>query len=225
MGEMLGNIAHQWRQPLSMINMIIAILKEKNERKLLERGELGNKLDEIENSIQYMSGTMEDFMSFYRPNKQKETFCVCKAVEKALEIIGPDLPQKGITLRFEPKYEYFVHGYVNEYTQVLVSILTNAKDLLVHRKVDEGYIQIEVSEVKGEVILEVSDNAGGMKTKNLQKVFEPYFTTKHKSSGTGLGLYISKMIIENSMEGRLEGKNTEEGAMFTIAMKRVLPDV
>ena len=224
MGEMIGNIAHQWRQPLSMVNMIIAVLKEKNARALLKVGELDNKLDEVEKSIQYMSGTMDDFMSFYRPNKQKEEFCVCKAVDKALEIIAPDLPKKGIKLQFEPKYEYFVYGYINEYTQVLVSLLTNAKDLLVHREVKSAYIKIDVFAEDENVVLEVSDNAGGMKEKNLNRVFEPYFTTKHKSSGTGLGLYISKMIIENSMDGTLHGANMQEGAKFTITMKRVSTD-
>ena len=224
MGEMIGNIAHQWRQPLSMINMIVAVLKEKNARAVLESEELGSKLTEVENSIQYMSGTMDDFMSFFRPNKQKEDFCVCNAVEKALEIIGPDLPERGIVLQFEPKYEYYVHGYINEYTQVLVSLLTNAKDLLIHRKVESSYIKIEIFEKDGDVVLEVSDNAGGMKEENLHRIFEPYFTTKHRSSGTGLGLYISKMIIENSMGGTLRGENMKEGAKFSIAMERVVPN-
>ena len=224
MGEMIGNIAHQWRQPLSMMNIIIAVLKEKNARALLKADELGTKLNEVENSIQYMSKTMNDFMSFYRPNKQKEKFCVGKAVEKALEIIAPDLPQKNIALQFEPQYDSFVYGYVNEYTQVLVSLLSNSKDLLVHRKVEAAYIKIELLEKEGNVVLEVSDNAGGMKEQNLQRVFEPYFTTKHQSSGTGLGLYISKMIIENSMDGSLEGENIPEGAKFTITMRKVAAD-
>lgn len=102
--------------------------------------------------------------------------------------------------------------------------MTNAKDLLVHRKVESAYIKINIFEKEGDVVLEVSDNAGGMKEKNLQRVFEPYFTTKHKSSGTGLGLYISKMIIENSMDGTLYGENLQEGAKFTITMKKVVPD-
>ncbi|MGB6020488.1 MAG: ATP-binding protein [Sulfurimonadaceae bacterium] len=224
MGEMIGNIAHQWRQPLSMINMIIAVLKEKSARQMLEDEELGAKLSEVEKSIQYMSGTMDDFMSFYRPNKQKEDFCVSHAVERALEVITPDLTERGIALQFEPKYEYYVHGYINEYTQVLVSILTNAKDLLIHRKVESAYIKIDIFEKNGRVVLEVSDNAGGMKEKNLHRVFEPYFTTKHKSSGTGLGLYISKMIIENSMNGTLRGENMKEGAKFSIEMERVVPN-
>ncbi len=222
MGEMIGNIAHQWRQPLSMINMVIAVLKEKNARAVLENEELGTKLAEVERGIQYMSGTMDDFMSFYRPNKQKEDFCVSHAVERALEVISPDLSERGIALQFKPEYAYYVHGYINEYTQVLVSLLTNAKDLLIHRGVASAYIKIDIFEKEGDVVLEVSDNAGGMKEKNLHRVFEPYFTTKHKSSGTGLGLYISKMIIENSMGGTLRGENMREGAKFSIAMERVV---
>jgi signal transduction histidine kinase len=167
-----------------------------------------------------MSGTMEDFMSFYRPNKQKERFCVCEAVDKALEIIRPDLPEQGITLEYTPMYDYHVHGYMNEYTQVVVSLLTNAKDLLVHRHIEGAYIRLEIFEEEGEVILAVSDNAGGMKPENLARIFEPYFTTKHQSSGTGLGLYIAKMIIENSMGGHLSGENIPEGARFTIALQR-----
>ncbi len=222
MGEMIGNIAHQWRQPLSMITMIIAVLKEKSRRHMLEDEELGIKLGEVETSVQYMSGTMDDFMSFYRPNKTKEDFSVSHAVERALEIINPGLREKGIALVFMPKHDFYVHGYMNEYTQVLVSILTNAKDLLIHRKVASAYIKIELFEKNGRIILEVSDNAGGMKEDNLHRVFEPYFTTKHKSSGTGLGLYISKMIIENSMNGTLHVENRDEGAKFTIEMERVM---
>ena len=220
MGEMIGNIAHQWRQPLSMLNMSIAVLKEKNERDLLTKAELDEKFNALEKSVQYMSGTMEDFMSFYRPNKQKERFCVCEAVDKALEIIRPDLPEQGITLEYTPMYDYHVHGYMNEYTQVVVSLLTNAKDLLVHRHIESAYIGLEIFEEEGEVILAVSDNAGGMKPENLARIFEPYFTTKHQSSGTGLGLYIAKMIIENSMGGHLSGENIPEGARFTIALQR-----
>ena len=169
-----------------------------------------------------MSGTMDDFMSFYRPNKQKEDFCISHAVERALEVISPDLSERGIALQFKPEYAYYVHGYINEYTQVLVSLLTNAKDLLIHRGVASAYIKIDIFEKDCDVVLEISDNAGGMKEKNLHRVFEPYFTTKHKSSGTGLGLYISKMIIENSMGGTLHGENMREGAKFSIAMERVV---
>ncbi|MDA3947014.1 MAG: ATP-binding protein [Helicobacteraceae bacterium] len=224
MGEMIGNIAHQWRQPLSMITMIIAVLKEKSARRVLKDEELGAKLGEVETSIQYMSGTMDDFMSFYRPNKTKEDFCISHAVERAIEILNPGLRENCIALAFAPRCDFYVHGYMNEYTQVLVSMLTNAKDLLIHRKVKLAYIKIKISEKNGRVILEIMDNAGGMKGKNLDRVFEPYFTTKHKSSGTGLGLYISKMIIENSMNGTLRAENMDEGAKFTIEMERVVPN-
>ncbi len=220
MGEMIGNIAHQWRQPLAIINTIISVLKEKNRQAILQSGELGSKLDEMEMSIQYMAHTMDDFMRFYRPNKEKIDFSVGDAVRHALEIIKPDLIERGIAVQFQPTGEFLVHGYMNEYTQVLLAILHNAKDVLLHRKIAPAHITISVFEKPDSVVLEISDNGGGIKEENLHRVFEPYFTTKHKSIGTGLGLYISKMIIEKSMNGKLRVQNSQEGATFTIEMEK-----
>ncbi len=220
MGEMLGNIAHQWRQPLAVNNTIISILKEKNERKTLQPDELSQKLREMENSIQYMSRTIDDFMHFYHPNKEKITFCVSKAVEHALEITYPVLNKANIEIRFKSSDGFNVNGYMNEYMQVIISILTNAKDTLVHREVKDAYIQIDILETTGNIVLMIGDNAGGIKEENLYRIFDPYFTTKHKSMGTGLGLYISKMIIEKNMNGILSVENTKEGATFSITMEK-----
>jgi PAS domain S-box-containing protein len=220
MGEMIGNIAHQWRQPLAVINAIISVLKEKNARTLLESGEVESKLEEMERSVQYMSHTIDDFMSFYRPNKEKTDFLLSGAVERALEIISPALGEAGIAVRFQPAGALYVHGYLNEYTQVLLAVLHNAKDVLLERAIKPAYITITVSETPQSAVLEISDNGGGITEENLHRLFEPYFTTKHKSMGTGLGLYIAKMIIEKSMNGKMSVKNSKEGAVFTIAMEK-----
>ena len=220
MGEMLGNIAHQWRQPLAVNNTIISILKEKNEREILNSDELSKKLREMENSIQYMSRTIDDFMHFYHPEKEKVIFSVSKVVEHALEITYPMLNKAGIEILFKSNDGFYVNGYMNEYIQVLVSILTNAKDILVQRYIENSYIEIELLRESNSVVLKISDNAGGIKKENIHRIFDPYFTTKHKSMGTGLGLYISKMIIEKNMNGLLSVENTKSGAMFNITMEK-----
>jgi len=221
MGEMIGNIAHQWRQPLAIINSIVGILKEKNAREMLEASELGVKLKDVEVNIQYMSNTINDFMTFYRPNKEKENFRVSEAVGHAIEIISASIDKKLIDIRFEDNDNLYVHGFINEYTQVVVSLLSNAKDLLKDRRVSGAFIEIKILDKEDSVLLEIRDNAGGIKEENIHKVFEPYFTTKHKSMGTGLGLYISKMIIENSMSGKLSVCNVNSGAKFSIEMEKI----
>jgi len=218
---MIGNIAHQWRQPLAINNTLISILKEKSQREILEDKELMAKLNEMEKNIQYMSRTIDDFMGFYHPSKKKMNFSVSDVVEHALEIIRPMLNKLNIEIRFRSSNKFYVNGYMNEYTQVIVSILTNAKDVLLHKKVKDAYIEIVLSETIDTVILKISDNAGGIKKENIHRIFDPYFTTKHKSIGTGLGLYISKMIIEKNMNGTLSAENTQEGAAFTITMEKV----
>jgi len=220
MGEMIGNIAHQWRQPLAVNNTLISILKEKNERETLQTNELSQKLKEMENSIQYMSRTIDDFMHFYHPNKEKIIFSVSSVVEHAVEITRPMLNKANIEIRFKSNDGFYVNGYMNEYTQVLISILTNAKDTFVHREIKDAYIQIDLFETDDSVVLNINDNAGGIKKEHMHRIFDPYFTTKHKSMGTGLGLYISKMIIEKNMNGTLSVGNTKEGATFSITMEK-----
>ena len=220
MGEMIGNIAHQWRQPLAVNNTIISILKEKNEREILESKELSEKLREMENSIQYMSRTIDDFMHFYHPNKEKIIFSLSKIINHAIEITRPMINKTKIKVYFHDTDMYYVNGYMNEYIQVLISILTNAKDALIDRKVKDAYIELKLFENKENIIVTISDNAGGIRKDLLHRIFDPYFTTKHKAMGTGLGLYISKMIIEKNMNGYLSVENGEKGAIFSIVMEK-----
>jgi C4-dicarboxylate-specific signal transduction histidine kinase len=219
MGEMIGNIAHQWRQPLAINNTILSILKEKSKMEILDSTELHLKLEEMENNIQYMSKTIDDFMRFYHPAKKKTLFNVSDVVEHALSIIEPILKKADIALHFKACHDAYVKGYMNEYTQVVVSILTNAKDALIQREITNARIDIILDTDEQNVTLTISDNAGGIEDEHMQRIFDPYFTTKHKSMGTGLGLYISKMIIEKNMGGTLSVRNNEEGASFNIRME------
>ncbi len=221
MGEMIGNIAHQWRQPLAINNTLISILKEKAQMEILDTEEMLEKFSEMENNIQYMSKTIDDFMRFYHPAKKKTVFSVSDVIEHALTIMQPILKKNHITLCFTPFEATYVKGYMNEYTQVVVAILTNAKDALLERKVRHARVDVVLKHEAGQIILQICDNAGGIDEAHIHRIFDPYFTTKHKSMGTGLGLYIAKMIIEKNMEGKLIAENTSDGACFKIILEQV----
>jgi signal transduction histidine kinase len=219
MGEMIGNIAHQWRQPLAINNTLLSILKEKAQMEMLDTQEVLEKLSEMENNIQYMSKTIDDFMRFYHPAKKKTLFCVSDVVEHALTIMRPILKKAGISLQFTSCEDSYVKGYMNEYTQVVVAILTNAKDALLERATPNAMITVGLTKEEENIVLTISDNAGGIDESHLHRIFDPYFSTKHKSMGTGLGLYIAKMIIEKNMGGSLLAKNGTAGAHFEIRLE------
>jgi len=222
-GEMIGNIAHQWRQPLAIINTSVAILKEKNRADLLNKDEIADKLEKMEKRIVYMSETIEDFMNYYRPDKKKSLFFIHKAVEKALDIVNilPNNKNVKITLSID---EYEVYGLINEFIQVIVSILSNINDLILSRSLSTVEISISLHKESRYTTLEIADNCGGIDENDMPKIFDPYFTTKHKAMGTGLGLHIAKMIIEDKMDGSLSAQNINDeqgrkiGAKFIIKM-------
>ncbi len=215
-GEMIGNIAHQWRQPLAIVNTIVGILKEKNKIGILNRDEVSDKLEKMEKRIAYMSETIEDFMNYYRPEKEKSSFNIYEALNKALEIAHFNVDNEPMKVSIEGDRTLTVYGLMNEYIQVLVSILTNIHDLLSERDLLQVAIDIKIHRDENEAVLSIADNAGGIEDALLPKIFDPYFTTKHQAIGTGLGLHIAKMIIEDNMGGSLDAKNSGNGAVFTI---------
>jgi len=216
MGEMIGNIAHQWRQPLAIVNTIVAILKEKNDYGALTQEEIKDKLNKIQTRILYMSETIEDFMNYYRPDKEKSTFRIFDALKQALEIVNLDRNKEIIKLNINASKSITLYGSKNEYVQVIVSILSNINDLILEKKVKSAQVNILLQKENTESVLTINDNLGGIQKENLSKIFNPYFTTKHQSIGTGMGLYIAKMIIEDAMNGSLDVKNTNNGVTFTI---------
>ena len=219
MGEMIGNIAHQWRQPLAIVNTILAILKEKNNADTLSKDEISSKIDTIEKRVVYMSDTIEDFTNYYKPNKDKSVFNIYTALNKALEITNYTKDNQRIEINIDGNKELYIFGLMNEFVQVIVSILSNIYDIREIRSIENIKIDITLKNENEDAVLCISDNAGGIDESILSKIFNPYFTTKHQSIGTGLGLHIAKMIIEKNMDGKLSAENNENGATFTIRMK------
>ena len=216
-GEMLGNIAHQWRQPLAIVNTILAILKEKNEITDLSKDEISDKIQKMEKRIVYMSETIEDFMNYYRPDKDKSIFYIVEALNRALEIssFSPDSE----TINISADKSLKIYGLMNEYIQVIVSILSNIHDIKKEKSLQNLKIDIILKKEDENAILSIADNAGGIDEYILSKIFDPYFTTKHQSMGTGLGLHIARMIIEDNMKGSLTAQNYKDGAKFIIKVK------
>jgi C4-dicarboxylate-specific signal transduction histidine kinase len=213
MGEMINNIAHQWRQPLNLISLIVQGLPESKD---MSQAELDHEVERIMDVIVHMSQTIDDFRYFFRQDKEKIRFTANRTVAKAVEFISPSLNDKGISISITEQAEVGVFGYSNEYAQVLLNILSNAKDVLVERKVAGPRIGISISRTEDRSVVTITDNGGGISTDVMPKIFDPYFTTKEKMQGTGIGLYMSKMIIEQNMGGSLTAQNVEGGVAFRI---------
>ncbi|WP_321779412.1 ATP-binding protein [Sulfurimonas sp.] len=219
MGEMIGNIAHQWRQPLAIVNTILAILKEKNSVDALTQDEIADKIQKMEKRVIYMSDTIEDFMNYYKPDKEKSIFSIFDALQKALELTSYTKKDEEIVINITGDKTLSIYGLMNEFVQVIISILTNIYDVKEARELTAIQIDISMLSDDEDVILSISDNAGGIQKDIISKLFNPYFTTKHQAMGTGLGLHIAKMIIEDNMNGSIDATNNKNGATFTIRIK------
>jgi len=216
MGEMIGNIAHQWRQPLNTIGLLFANIKDAHDF-----GDLsGDYLDECTRNgmrlTQQMSGTIDDFRNFFRPNREKVRFGLNKAIREALAIVEAGFGNDHVRLDWQEGEDISAFGFPSEYSQVLLNLLANARDAIMARQVADGRVTVRTRRAGESVVLTVGDNGGGIPVDILPKIFDPYFTTKEK--GTGIGLYMSKMIIENNMNGRIEARNIEGGAEFAVIM-------
>lgn len=218
MGEMIGNISHQWRQPLAQVGVILIGLELFSERGKLTTKRLKDKIKEAENQIDYMSKTIDDFRNFFVSEKSKEEFSVKEKVENAITLMSASLKNNNITCTLFITSDKRVVGYPNEFAQVLLNILSNAKDVLLERNIQDPLIKVNLSEKDNKACIEICDNAGGITLSPIEKIFEPYVSTKHASLGTGIGLYMSKTIIEKNNLGSLHVNNTKKGACFTILL-------
>ncbi|MEA1892653.1 MAG: sensor histidine kinase [Campylobacterota bacterium] len=216
MGEMIENIAHQWRQPLAQINSSILLLDDFIHEKNAHDDDIEKELQDIENLTQYMSKTIDSFRNFFDKNKKKTKFFLKENIDSSILILKNSIKVHNIDIELFSKENYEYYGLEDELQQVILILLNNAKDILSEREIKRPKIEIKIKKDKEKFIITICDNAGGVPVELLDKIFEPYFTTKHKTQGTGLGLYISKLIIEENMRGSLYLKNSANGACFSI---------
>lgn len=227
MGEMIQNIAHQWRQPLSIISTGASGIKVRKELDgKIDEELLDSTLDQIIDTTAHLSSTIDDFMFFFKPNKQKQLFRIDDAIQKTMNIFNCNINDKKIEI-IKDVDDITINSFQSEFIQVLMNIINNSKDAFMCSNQDEMYIFINARSEKDEIVVDIKDNAGGINEKVIDKIFEPYFTTKHQYQGTGIGLYMCKQIVDKHMKGSLEAKNVEyafndkswKGASFTIKLK------
>lgn len=216
MGEMIANIAHQWRQPLNTLGLIIQEFPAVQQRGLLTPEYLDAAISRAMQVINYMSQTIDGFRNFFGPDKEKQTFHPAEILEKTVAILDAAFAELNLELKVQADPEAVIYGTPNEYSQVILNILMNAKDALIERRVEDPTVKVRLFREKGRTVLTVEDNAGGIPDEIFEKIFDPYFTTKGPDRGTGIGLFMSKTIIEKNMNGRLSVRNTDAGAEFRI---------
>ncbi len=216
MGEMIGNIAHQWRQPLNVLGLTIQRVQLFHDMGKFDKEFLAESTAEAMRVINHMSQTIDDFRNFFSPNKEKESFAVNEALGKALSLVDMNLDDRQIRIDVDALDTPIIHGYRNEYSQVLINILMNSKDAFLERRIADPRVLIRISREDGRSVVTMADNAGGIAEDIIGKIFDPYFTTKGPQKGTGVGLFMSKTIIEKNMNGRLTVRNTADGAEFRV---------
>jgi C4-dicarboxylate-specific signal transduction histidine kinase len=215
MGEMISNIAHQWRQPLNVLALLAQDLPMTFRLGELHEEYLDANVHKMMDAIMHMSQTIDNFRNFFSPGKEKIPFRVLEAVEKTVSLVDISLHEVRIRIEVSSTGDPVIDGFPNEYAQVLLNILINSRDAFIANMVDEPTIKIEVGEEDGRSVVTVTDNAGGIQEEIIDRIFDPYFTTKGPQ-GTGIGLYMSKMIIENNMSGSLTAQNIKGGASFRV---------
>lgn len=222
MGEMINNIAHQWRQPLNIIALVMQDLSLKAQMGNIDPVDVLNAEKRIHETLKYLSDTIDDFRSFIADEHnygKAGVMDVVEAVKEAIRLIRVALEDKNIMLKTSfPGEQVIVAGTGNDLKQVLMNLIYNAIDALEERKIEKPWIRVEVKHNGGKAFVTVRDNAGGIEEKIIDKIFEPYFTTKYMARGTGLGLYMSKMIVENRLKGKISVRNTRQGAAFWIEL-------
>ena len=216
MGEMIGNIAHQWRQPLNTLGLIVQELPRYYERNLFSKDYLEASVTRAMQVINYMSKTIDGFRNFFGPDKEKEEFKASEVLARTVSIVEAAFNQLKLRIEVNADQDAVICGCPNEFSQVILNILMNAKDALMERNIKQPRVVVRLFRENERLVLTIADNAGGIEPQIMDKIFDPYFTTKGPDKGTGIGLFMSKTIIEKNMNGTLTVHNTEEGAEFRI---------
>ncbi|MDN5299112.1 MAG: hypothetical protein PWP51_1665 [Clostridiales bacterium] len=218
MGEMIGSIAHQWRQPLSGISMIFNNLEDAFHYNELDEDYLKKQGKRMQALVKYMSQTIDDFRFFFNPKNDREDFLISSVVDRTLEFLNESVRLNNIEIVYELEKDSLIYGRPNQLSQVLFSILKNAIDAIVISESDMRKIWIRILQDEDQLTIEIEDTGGGTAHENLLKIFDAYYTTKEAHNGTGLGLYISKVIVEKNFSGRIMAKNGQHGLCVTMVL-------
>jgi len=220
MGEMIGNIAHQWRQPLSIISTAATGAMIQKELGVLSDKDLRKNLELIDENSQYLSKTIDTFRDYLKEEKEYQEVIVQTRIKKALNIIQSSLDNNYIELihNLDEIPSVRIMLVVGELSEVVINIINNAKDVIKERGIEKGWIKLNLEVDKNKILITIEDNAGGIAQNIMPKIFDPYFTTKHKAQGTGLGLHMSYKIVTESLRGKLYMQNTNNGAKFFIEL-------
>uniref|UniRef100_UPI00404808DD PAS domain-containing sensor histidine kinase n=1 Tax=Aliarcobacter sp. TaxID=2321116 RepID=UPI00404808DD len=218
MGEMLGNIAHQWRQPLNNVSLILQFLRDNYNNKDVSDEKLDKFMEKANKHIEYMSETIDDFRNFYKPSKTQNEFSIKECVESLLYMFRNQYENIEINFKCE---DAIITNYENELKQAILNILNNAKDAINQKKENEKFdaiINIDVFVQDNKLKIKIFNNGGNIPSEIIDRVFEPYFTTKFEHQGTGIGLYMTKSIIETNMRGKIEVENFQDGVYFITTL-------
>jgi PAS domain S-box-containing protein len=220
MGEMIGAIAHQWRQPLNALGLTIQDIKEAYKYGELDEKYIDNAISISMDRVQFMSKTIDDFRNFFSPTKSKKEFYLEDAIKATVNIVSAQLSDSNISLEYDIDGKTLFNGYQGELQQVLLNIISNAKDAMEHNKSLIKRIHISVINTQQNSFITIEDSGGGIPIHIMDRICEPYFTTKEQGKGTGVGLYMSKQIVERHMNGELIFENSNYGAKFTIKLPK-----
>jgi len=220
MGQMIGNIAHQWRQPLSAITSLASSLKISDEIGIIDSTEVQEKMDNIINKANYLSNTIDTFRNFLKAGNEVKKFPLEQMLERSLQIVDASMKDAHITLTGNINFnkQTIITGIESEISQVIINILNNAKDIIKEKMIPNPWVKLELLQKENGHLITIEDNGGGIPEDVMPKIFDPYFTTKHQSQGTGLGLHMSYRIVTESFHGKIYVRNTQNGAKFFIEL-------
>jgi len=221
MGEIINMIAHQWRQPLNTLSMLNQTIVLKYTKGKLDTDVLDYFSENSNKQIQQMSKTIDSFRDFFKPEKEKTDYCINNIITHSIDMLNPVFSKHSLIVKYENRDKLYTNGFPNELGQALVNIINNAKDALIENMIIDKTIVLDLKEQGSKAIITIRDNAGGIPNDIVYNIFDPYFSTKEEKNGTGLGLYMTKLIIEEHMDGEIAVKNKDDGAEFTIILEMI----